>query len=104
MPQWLKAGVLDGQRSGLNVIEGAGVSLTLADNPSNDRADLTIAALAGAGSPLTTKGDLYGFAAVPARVPVGVDGIALVADSTQTTGLNYATHGPASHTDLTRSL
>jgi hypothetical protein len=41
-------------------------------------------------SPLTTKGDLYGHGTVDARVPVGTNGQALVADSTQTLGLRYA--------------
>jgi microcystin-dependent protein len=45
----------------------------------------------GTASPLTTKGDLYTYSTVNARQPVGPDGSILVADSTQTTGLNWAT-------------
>jgi len=41
--------------------------------------------------PLTTKGDLYGFSTVPARVPVGTNGQVLTADSTATNGLAWAT-------------
>lgn len=45
-----------------------------------------------AGSPLTQKGDLFGYGAgAPARVPVGTDATALVADSTQATGVKWAT-------------
>lgn len=44
--------------------------------------------------PLTTKGDLYGFSTVPARVPVGTNGQVLTADSTASTGVAWAT--PAS--------
>lgn len=43
----------------------------------------------GLTSPLTTKGDVWGWTSTNARVPVGADGLAIVADSTQTTGLNY---------------
>lgn len=42
------------------------------------------------GSPLTTKGDLYGYSTTGDRFPVGANGLSVVADSTQTTGLKYA--------------
>jgi hypothetical protein len=41
--------------------------------------------------PLTTKGDLYGFSTVPARVAVGTNGQVLTADSTATNGVAWAT-------------
>lgn len=45
----------------------------------------------GAGaSPLTTKGDLYGFSTLDARIPVGADGTVLTADSTQALGVKWA--------------
>lgn len=48
-------------------------------------------------NPTTTKGDLSGRSATgPARVPVGADGTALVADSTQPTGLRYGGPFPTS--------
>lgn len=40
-------------------------------------------------SPLTTKGDIYGFSTVNARIPVGADRLALVADSSQTLGVKW---------------
>lgn len=40
-------------------------------------------------SPLTTKGDLYGFSTVNARIPVGTDGFVLSADSTQILGVKW---------------
>lgn len=46
---------------------------------------------AGAGSPLTTKGDLYTFSTVNARLPVGANSFLLSADSTQATGLKWIT-------------
>jgi hypothetical protein len=42
-------------------------------------------------SPLTTKGDLYGFSTTNARVPVGTNGQILTADSTAATGVAWAT-------------
>jgi hypothetical protein len=42
-----------------------------------------------ANSPLTTKGDLFGYSTTQARVAVGSDGDTLVADSAATTGLRY---------------
>jgi len=48
--------------------------------------------------PLTTKGDLYGFSTVPARVAVGTNGQVLTADSTIATGVKWATAASASPT------
>jgi hypothetical protein len=42
-----------------------------------------------ANSPLTAKGDLFGYSTTQARVAVGNDGETLVADSSTTTGLRY---------------
>lgn len=42
-------------------------------------------------SPLTTKGDIWGFSTTDARIPVGTDGQVLVADSTQALGVKWAT-------------
>ena len=44
----------------------------------------------GGGSPLTTKGDIYGFSTADARIPIGTDGHILTADSAQTLGLKWA--------------
>jgi hypothetical protein len=44
----------------------------------------------GGGSPLTTKGDLYGFDSANNRIPVGSDTQVLTADSTQTLGVKWA--------------
>lgn len=45
----------------------------------------------GSTSPLTTKGDLYGFSTVDARIPVGADGEVLTADSTNALGVSWQT-------------
>ena len=50
----------------------------------------------GGSSPLTTKGDLYGFSTVDARLPVGTNNHVLTADSTQSLGIKWA--APASPT------
>lgn len=42
-------------------------------------------------SPLTTKGDIYGYSTTNARVPIGTNGQVLTADSTQALGLKWAT-------------
>ena len=47
--------------------------------------------IGGAGSPLTTKGDLYTFSTVDARLGVGTNGQVLQADSAEATGLKWAT-------------
>lgn len=45
----------------------------------------------GGSSPLTTKGDLYTYSTTDARLAVGANGTTLVADSSQATGLKWAT-------------
>ena len=50
--------------------------------------------------PLTTKGDLYGFSTVPARLPVGTNAQVLTADSTASTGLAWATAASGAPTQL----
>lgn len=44
---------------------------------------------AGASSPLTTKGDIWGFDTVDARVPVGADGKLLTANSGDAQGVDW---------------
>jgi len=46
-----------------------------------------------ANSPLTAKGDLFGYSTTQARVAVGNDGETLVANSSTSTGLAYAPSG-----------
>ena len=46
-------------------------------------------------TPLTTKGDLWGFSSVDARVPRGNDGDVLLTDSAQTLGVKWGTASAA---------
>ena len=45
----------------------------------------------GATSPLTTKGDVWGYSTLDARIPVGTNNQVLTADSTQALGVKWAT-------------
>jgi hypothetical protein len=49
----------------------------------------------GGGSPLTTKGDIYGFSTVDARIPIGANDTVLTADSTQSLGLKWSAPSPS---------
>ena len=42
-------------------------------------------------SPLTTKGDIYGFSTLNARIPIGTNNQVLTADSAEALGLKWAT-------------
>lgn len=54
----------------------------------------------GGSSPLTTKGDLFGFSTVGARIPVGTNGQVLMADSTQALGVKWALPGTLVRTNV----
>ena len=47
----------------------------------------------GSASPLTTKGDLYTYSTTDTRLPVGLNGQVLTADSSQVTGLSWTNAG-----------
>jgi hypothetical protein len=47
-------------------------------------------AIGGSSSPLTTKGDVYGYSTTNARIPVGANDTVLTADSTQALGVKWA--------------
>ena len=44
----------------------------------------------GLSSPLTTKGDVWGYSTTDARIPVGANGTVLTADSAETLGVKWA--------------
>lgn len=85
---------------------GTGVfeEITLGTNLS--LSGTTLNATGGGSSPLTTKGDVYTYTTVDARLPVGTNGQVLSADSAEATGLKWITAsgtgdvvGPSSSTD-----
>lgn len=49
----------------------------------------------GGSSPLTTKGDIFGFSTTNDRIPVGPDGYVLTADSGAALGVSYQSPGGA---------
>jgi hypothetical protein len=53
----------------------------------------------GLSSPLTTKGDVWGYSTTNARIPVGTNGQILTADSAQALGVKWAT--PSSGSAMT---
>lgn len=55
---------------------------------------------AGASTPLTTKGDLFGYDTANARVPIGTNNQVLTADSTASLGLKWATASSGGMTSL----
>jgi hypothetical protein len=61
-----------------------------ADSTTYLRGDQTWDTVSGGSSPLTTKGDLYGYDTADARIPIGSDAQVLTADSTQALGLKWA--------------
>ncbi len=77
----------------LNTLTGAlsvtaGTNITVTPSGSNIQISAT-----GGSSPLTTKGDLFGFNVASARIPVGADGNVLTADSTQAAGVKWGVGG-----------
>lgn len=79
------------QRGKLNFVPGSNVTLTITDDSVNDRTNVQIAATSSGSSPLTTKGDLFGYDTAAARIPVGSNGQVLTADSTQAAGIKWTT-------------
>lgn len=76
---------------GANVAEG--MLSYLEDTDAVEKYDgSSWVALGGGGltSPLTTKGDVWGYSTTDARIPVGSDGTVLTADSAESLGVKWA--------------
>lgn len=58
----------------------------------------------GTTSPLTTKGDVWGYSTTNDRIPVGTDNYVLTADSTQALGVKWAAASTGSSTLLNGSV
>lgn len=59
-----------------------------------------VGASGGSPSPLTTKGDLWGYTSADARVSVGTDGYLLNADSTASAGVAYVNPQAIGHYEI----
>jgi hypothetical protein len=66
----------------------AGTNVTV---DATDPANPIVSATGGTSSPLTTKGDVYTYDTAEQRLAVGTDGQVLTADSSEPTGLKFAT-------------
>lgn len=80
----------------------AGANVTITPNDGADTITISAATLGASGIPASTvdaKGDLIAATAndTVARMAVGADGLALVANSANATGLGYAAPIPAAH-------
>jgi hypothetical protein len=76
--------------SALSAVLAEGMMSYLADTNSVEVYNGSAWVAVGGSSPLTTKGDLYGFSTLDARVPIGTNGQVLTADSAETLGLKWA--------------
>ena len=74
------------KRKRLNFIEGSNVTLTVADDSTDEEVDITIAST-GTGSPLNTKGDVYTYSTTNDRLPVSTNNYILTCKSSTSTGL-----------------
>jgi hypothetical protein len=79
------SGVTAGTYTSANITVDAKGRITAAANGSGGGGGIT--------SPLTTKGDIWGFSTLDARVPVGTDGYVLTADSTASLGISWKAAG-----------
>jgi hypothetical protein len=86
------SGVSSLSKSGSALLTGD-VTLTGGSNVTLTQSgqDISLSVPTGLASPLTTKGDLWGFSSTNARIPVGSNTQVLIADSTQTLGVKWGT-------------
>lgn len=83
-----KAGTLTGARRGLNLIEGTGITLTMADNSASERVDVTVTATGGVAP--ATHGSTHistGSDPVPTAVASGASGLLSGSDKAKLDGI-----------------
>jgi hypothetical protein len=79
---------VNGKHGAVRITAGTNVTI---DNSGKDIISISATGGGSGSSPLTTKGDLWGFSTVDARLPVGADNQVLVVDSAQTLGVKWST-------------
>ena len=89
------AGALTLDPAGAALLDNSAASLVLISNQGiflqfDGTNYWTMRGVGGGASPLTTKGDVWGFSTVDARIPIGTNTQVLMADSAQTLGLKWA--------------
>ena len=77
--------------SALSAVLAEGMMSYLADTNAVEVYNGSAWVAVGGATPLTTKGDLFGYNTGNARVPIGTNGQILTADSTEALGLKWAT-------------
>jgi len=83
-----KGGVVAGTRPALNLVEGSGVTLTVADNPAQDRVDVTVTASGGGGAGVSSFNTRTGAVTLTeADVEAALSGVAFGASQLQIGGL-----------------
>ena len=101
-------------RAAVLTVESDGVTIGAYKFPATDGTNgqalttngsgvVTWSSVAGS-SPLTTKGDIYTYSTVDARLPVGTNTHVLTADSTQATGVKWAAQAAAPEGYLGQNL
>lgn len=82
-----------GAPGSINFKNGTNTTVTITPNATTGSFDIQVNSTGGTTSPLTTKGDIFGYSTTNDRIPVGADGYVLTADSTNPLGVSWQISG-----------